>query len=119
MKNRNHNQIITLSYFLFVLVAPALLVMASVPPPDGILAAALVVEGNETVVTDTVTAKDDDSLRIDNQELLVTGSTFYTRNGDPATLAEIRIGDEARVHCIKGLGGGLVAIRIAARTPTG
>jgi len=121
MKNQyhTHTQIITLLSCLFVVVTPALMVAASAPPPDVLIAAAVAADDSETTVTGKVAAKDDGSLQVNGNAVLVTDSTVYVRNGVSATLADVQLGDEVRVSCVKGAGGSLVAIRVEVTTPAG
>lgn len=113
MKNKNRTQILVLfSGFVCALVTPLVLVAASVPPADAMLAAAVAAESGQSTITGKVESKNDHSIRVDGKAVLVTDTTVIIRNGSPATLADVQLGDEVRATCDKAADGSLLAVRV-------
>ena len=116
MKTKNKPKLLLLSCFV-VISALALPVALAASPLAGATAAAA--DESETVVAGRVDAKSDKSLSVDGQTVLVTEMTTYTKDGAPATLADVKTGDAVRVTASKGAAGSLVAVRIEVTSAAG
>lgn len=98
---------------MLAIVAVVALVWLTAPAPAA--PAEEVHEGKVVAVTkDTLTVLDnrDD----DNDAFVVSGETKITRNGKPASLKEIEVGDLAKVTA-RPMGEKLLALTIQAKAP--
>jgi hypothetical protein len=119
MKTQNKPKLLLLSGFL-VLGALALPVALAASPLAGVTAAtAAAADESETVVAGRVDAKSDKSLSVDGQTVLISDMTTYTKDGAPATLADVNTGDAVRVTAAKGAAGSLVAVSVEVTGATG
>lgn len=109
MKTKNKPNLLLLSGFV-VISALALPAALAASPLAG--ATALAADDSETVVTGRVDAKSDKSISVDGQTVLVTEMTAFTKDGAPATIADVKPGVAVRVTASKGAAGSLVAVRV-------
>lgn len=117
MKTQNKPKLLLLLSGFLALSALALPVALSAAPIAGVTAAAA--DETETVVAGRVDAKSDKSLSVDGQTVLISDLTTYTKDGAPATLADVNTGDTVRVTAAKGAAGSLVAVRVEVTGATG
>ena len=99
--------------WLRVLAVTAVILTSAVPV--ALLAADEIHEGKVTAVSDgklmVLDSRDDD-----NDSFVVTAETKITRNGKPAKLSDIQVGDKAKVSATSR-DGMLIAKEIAAVAP--
>jgi len=119
MKTKNKPNLLLLSGFVVIsaLALPAALAASPLKGATAVMAAAA--DESETVVAGRVDAKSDKSLSVDGQTVLISGMTTYTKDGAPATLADVNTGDAVRVSAAKGAAGSLVAVRVEVTSAAG
>jgi hypothetical protein len=119
MKTPNTPNLLLLSGFV-VISALALPGALAASPLAGVTAASLAAaDESQTVVAGRVDAKSDKSLSVDGQTVLITDMTTFTKDGAPATLADVNTGDAVRVTASKGAAGSLVAVRVEVTSAAG
>lgn len=119
MKTQNKPNLLLLSGFVFLNALALPVAMAASPLAGTAAFTAAAGDESETVVAGRVDAKNDQSLSVDGQTILLTDTTTYTKDGAPATLADVNTGDAVRVTATKGAAGSLVAVRVAVTSTAG
>jgi hypothetical protein len=66
-----------------------------------------------------VTAKTDSSVTVDAKMVATSATTAVSKNGKPASLSDVNIGDKVKVTAKKGDDGGLQAVMIEVSAKPG